>query len=116
MMIGMIVLVAILCSACSAIGSRVVTTGTAASRSSEEERHRLYAAALAASEVPLETELFKDVCRKIGIFDTYGNPNGEYADFVAAHVRWGLKDETEQFRQQISSREKAEAYLRAHLK
>ena len=78
---------------------------------SQEEKHRLYSAALAASDSPLDTALFRDACRKIGIFDTEGNPNESYMAFVQEHVQWGLKIETTQFRSEINTKERAQEYV-----
>jgi hypothetical protein len=86
-----------------------------ASDLSESERHQLYSAALAATETPLESDVFKDVCRKIGIFDPEGKPNSNYMTFVSLHVDWAMKAENELFRAQINSREKAREYLSRHL-
>ena len=80
-----------------------------------DERHRLYSAALAASESPLDTETFKDVCRTIGIFDAQGRPNDQYMTFVSQHVDWGMKSEANQFRQEINSKDKAQDYIKRHL-
>ena len=82
----------------------------------EDEKHRLYAAALAASESPLDTATFKDVCRKIGIFDEAGQPNDYYLTFVSEHINWGMKSDTEEFRQQIDTKEKARAYVSHQLR
>ncbi len=79
------------------------------------ERHRRCTAVLAASESPLDTDIFKDVCKEIGIYDADGNPNDKYMTFVAAHVDWGTKPETEQFRPEISTQEKARDYINKHL-
>jgi uncharacterized lipoprotein YehR (DUF1307 family) len=86
-----------------------------ASELSEPEKHQLYSAALAAAEAPLDSEVFKDVCRKIGIFDAAGRPNNNYMTFVSAHVGWAMKDENEPFKAQINSREKAREYISKHL-
>jgi hypothetical protein len=94
----------------SAAGAR-----TDAARLTEDEKHRLYSAALAVSESPLDTETFKEVCKKIGIFDSGGNPNDKYMVFVAAHVDWGMKPETDQFRREINTKEKARGYLNQHV-
>src|SRR3990172_10312619 len=80
-----------------------------------DEKHRLYSAALAASESPLDTDLFKDVCKKIGIFDPDGTPNDNYIAFVSEHVDWSLKSETDQFRHEIDSKDKARKYIAEHL-
>ncbi len=99
-------------SACSSYGSGPQNNTVPLS---EDERHRLYSAALAASESPLDANLFKHVCKKIGIFDAGGNPNDQYMSFVTAHVDWGMKSETDQFRQEINTKEKASAYISEHL-
>ena len=80
-----------------------------------DEKHRLYSAALAASESPLDTDTFKDVCQRIGIFDASGKPNEQYMAFVSEHVNWGMKPETEQFRQEINTQEKAREYISRYL-
>jgi hypothetical protein len=82
---------------------------------SEDEKHRLYSAALAASESPLDTDTFKDVCQTIGIFDASGKPNDQYMVFVGQHVNWGMKVETDQFRREINSKDKATEYIKEHL-
>jgi hypothetical protein len=63
------------CTSSSGTSARVGTAGL-----TEDEKHRLYAAALTASEFPLENETFKEVCRKIGIFDADGKQNDNYMD------------------------------------
>ncbi len=99
-------------SACTSSGSsaRVSTTGL-----THEEKQRLYAAAMTVSEFPLESETFKDVCRKIGIFDAQGNQNDNYMGFVTAHLEWALKTETDAFKREINTREKAREYLNKYL-
>lgn len=101
-------------SACSRGGSTAASRNPA-SLLSADEKHRLYTAALAASESPLDTDLFKDVCKKIGIFDVNGNPNDQYLKFVTEHVDWGLKAESDQFRREVKSREKARQYVASNL-
>jgi hypothetical protein len=82
---------------------------------SEDEKHRLYTAALAVSESPLDTELFSEVCKKIGIYDVKGKPTDKYMSFVQSHIDWVTRSENEQFRQEINSQEKARDYVTAHL-
>lgn len=94
---------------------KTATASRNASDLSESERHQLYSAALAATETPLESDVFKDVCRKIGIFDAEGKPNNNYMTFVSSHVDWAMKAENEPFRAQINSREKAREYLAQNL-
>lgn len=81
----------------------------------EDEKHRLYAAALAVSDSPLDSEIFKRVCRRIEIFDAGGNPNDKYIKFVSAHVDWATKPQTALFRNQIDTPEKARQYIDEHL-
>lgn len=109
-----IALIAFSLSACIQGGS-TGTSRKAVGLLSEDEKHRLYTAALAASESPLDTDLFKDVCKKIGIFDANGNPNDRYLKFVTEHVDWGLKAESDQFRREVTSREKARQYVASNL-
>jgi hypothetical protein len=98
------------CSSQSGARARVRTAGL-----TEEDRHRLYAAALEASEFPLESETFRKVCRKIGIFDDHGNQNDKYLGFVSAHLEWAMKAETDAFKREINTREKAGDYINKHL-
>jgi type II secretory pathway pseudopilin PulG len=107
-----IALIALLLSGCSGSWTRMSRNTR---HLNEDEKHRLYSAALAASDAPLDNETFKDVCRQIGIFDNDGRPNGQYMSFVSQHVIWGTTPEIEQFRQEINSREKARDYLKRHL-
>jgi len=60
--------------------------------------------------------VFKGACQSIGIFDKTGQPNDNYMVFVTRHVDWGTSPEAEDFRRQINTKEKAEAYLHEHLR
>jgi hypothetical protein len=108
------ILIGLCLSACSSIGNRSATKIDAASPLSEDEKHRLYTAALFASESPLESESFREVCRTIGIFDAGGNPNDHYLPFVSAHVDWAMKVETQQFKLEIKTKEMARDYVIKH--
>jgi len=101
----------LLISACGGAASRDLMTA----RLSEDEKHRLYAAALAASESPVDSEIFKRVCRQIEIFDATAKPNDRYMAFVSAHLDWATKAQTEEFRSQINTPEKARQYINQHL-
>ncbi len=105
------------CSFCGSSGPVTSATSTEPSAAdfSEDEKHKLYTAVLAASDSPIDTDLFKEVCKKIGIFDAGGKPNDRYISFVAAHVEWALKPETEQFRSEINTKEKANEYVNRQL-
>jgi len=81
-----------------------------ASKLATDEKHRLYATALAASDSPLDTETFRLACQKIGIFDQDGQPNDNYLAFVTEHFEWGTSEQSEEFRRQINTKEKAKAY------
>jgi len=107
------ILIGMLLSACASGAG--TATGAGAPGLTDDERHRLYAAALSAIESPLESPSFKEVCQKIGVFDAQGNQNENYMAFVQAHVEWAMNGDTEPFRTEINSREKARAYLRNHL-
>lgn len=113
--IAAIAVVVILSWACSSTGPRAVTTRTTASLLSEDEKHRLYSAALATSDSPLDNATFKDVCQKIGIFDGRGQPNDRYMVFVGAHIEWAMKIETQQFKREINTAQNARAYLNEYL-
>ena len=82
----------------------------------EDEKHRLYAAALASSDSPLDTRNFRLACQRIEIFDGEGRPNDRYMTFVGEHVEWSAQAQAEEFRQQINTREKANTYLEQHLR
>ena len=110
-----IALIALCLSACSSCGSGSAGPRNNAARFTEDEKHRLYSAALAASESPLDTDTFKDVCQRIGIFDAAGKPNDQYMAFVSQHVNWGMKSEASQFRHEINSKDKAREYIKQHL-
>jgi hypothetical protein len=107
-------LVAIFFAGCSSLSSRA-NRNAGAAHFTEDLKHRLYSAALAASESPLDNDTFKDVCRKIGIFDASGQPNDQYMAFVAAHLEWAMKPENNEFKREINTTERARAYLNKYL-
>jgi len=83
----------------------------------EDEKQRLYTAALIATGSQLQTELFQAVCQQIGIMNADGIPNENYTRFVSEdRWRWIKKPEAEQFRQAINTKEKAQAYLKQHMR
>jgi len=82
---------------------------------SDTEKHRLYAAALAASDSPLDSQTFRRTCQSIGVFDQKGQPNDSYMAFVTKHVDWSTSAQAEDFRRQINTKEKANSYLNEHL-
>ena len=109
-------LIALCLSGCSSYGSGPTTASrNDGARLTDDEKHRLYTAALAASESPLDNDVFKKVCKKIGIFDADGSPNDNYMGFVTAHLEWAMKSETEQFKLEINTKEKAREYIEKYL-
>ena len=105
--------IAILFAGCGSLAARR-DEHTGSRSFSDDQKHRLYSAALAASDSPMETRAFADVCRTIGIFDIKGKPNDQYMTFVSRHVEWANQTETEEFRREIDSKEKAQAYIEKH--
>jgi hypothetical protein len=99
----------------SACTSSAVTSARVGTSLTEEEKHRLYAAAMAASEFPLESKTFKKVCEKIGIFDAQGNQNDNYLGFITAHIEWAMKTENQPFKSEINTQEKARTYVEKYL-
>lgn len=108
-----IVAIALFFLGCASAGSTSVKKPRG--RLTEDEKHRLYSAALAASESPLDTNTFKDVCQTIGIFDDSGKPNDQYMAFVSQHVNWGTGSDASNFRREINSKDKAREYISQHL-
>ncbi len=108
-----VTLIALYVSGCGSASSNTVRNASA--RLTEDEKHRLYSAALAASESPLDNDTFKDVCRQIGIFDAHGKPNNQYMAFVSRHVNWHAQSDAQQFRNEINSKDKARDYIKKHL-
>jgi len=106
-------LIAISLAICCSCGS--VRAGRGAASLTEDEKHRLYAAALAASDTPLDAEIFRLTCRQIGIFDQEGKPNDKYLGFVSEHVKWSMSGETESFKREINTRQRANEYVIRHL-
>src|SRR6266850_2568232 len=90
-------LIALCLSGCGSYGSGPTSASrNDGSRLTDDEKHRLYTAALAASESPLDSVVFKKVCKNIGIFDADGSLNDNYLGFVTAHLEWAMKSETKQ--------------------
>jgi hypothetical protein len=114
-----VVLISISLSACSpgynSQGSAAAPGDRQLVSLSSQQKHQLYSAALAVSENPLDSDVFKSVCQKIGIFGPGGSPNEDYLPFVSAHVDWALRAETQNFKREINTREKAGSYVTQHL-
>jgi hypothetical protein len=102
--------ITVLFAGCSWLVSRA-NQNDGSRRFTDDQKHRLYSAALAASDSPMDTRAFADVCRTLGIFDSRGTPNDHYIGCVSRHVDWANRLETEEFRREIDSKEKAQAYI-----
>jgi hypothetical protein len=121
-----IVLLTAACSACG-VGSNSKATPTAASEAkndkarraaplTEDEKHRLYAAVLVATDAQLQTELYQKVCQQIGIMNSDGIPKENYTSFVSEErLQWMRKPEAAEFKREINTREKAQEYLKERL-
>jgi len=44
-----------------------------------------------------------------------GQPNDQYMAFVAAHVKWATRIDTQQFKREINTTENARVYLNKYL-
>jgi hypothetical protein len=116
-----VALAGVVLSACSlktnskAAANRDESTASSISLS-DDEKHKLYTSALAATDSPLDSELFKEVCKKIGIFNAKNEPNDRYMSFVQTHIEWAAKPEADQFRREINTQQKAQAYVTSHLR
>ena len=109
-LLGAIALSAAVCWSCGGHSSAEAST-----QLTEVEKHRLYAAALRATDSPLDSDLFMRVCREIDIYDVANKPNPRYLNFVSEHIRWSMSGENDQFQDEIKTREKALQYVQEHL-
>src|SRR5262245_59197484 len=98
-----------------ACGRNLVTGHDGSAALTEDEKHRVYPAALAVSDAPLDGDLLKSVCRKLDIFDTSTKPNQQYLKFISDHIQWSMEPDNRQFGHEISTPEKAREYIRRHL-
>ena len=115
-LVSTIAAIIVCASICSSCGTRSNTTGRAnAPQLTENEKHRLYAAALAASDSPLDSDLFKTVCQKIEIFDASGKPTQHYMSFISDHIQWSMEPANREFGHEINTPEKARQYISQHL-
>lgn len=115
------ILLTVLLTACSSSNWKTAAVASGEAKSgavslTTDEKHRLYSAALAASESPLDTINFKLACQKIGVFDQDGEANDKYMTFVSEHVEWSTSKESEEFRRQINTWEKAREYVEKQLR
>ncbi|HKC62003.1 MAG TPA: hypothetical protein VKB86_00090 [Pyrinomonadaceae bacterium] len=84
------------------------TTTTTTSTSSEDEKYRLFYSAAKIGD----TQLQKDIARKIGIIDANGAPTSYYEPFVKGATAWATRDY--QWVQQHNTEESARQWIRDH--
>ena len=85
------------------------SSSSSASSMTEDEKHRLYQAALIVGE----QELLRRVSVKIGIMEDDFTPGDNYQEFVVEQVSWALRNT--EFTSTINTTEKARAYINAHM-
>ena len=78
---------------------------TSASSMSDDDKHKLYQAAMMTGD----SELLRRVSVKLGLMEDDYTPGSEYSSFVAAHVGWAIRNGT--FIQSLDTPEKARAYV-----
>ena len=82
---------------------------SSASTLADDDKHKLYQAALMTSD----NELLRRVSVKIGIMDDDYTPGADHEKFIEEHVSWTLSNTD--FIQTINSPAKARAYIQTHL-
>lgn len=83
-------------------------TTTTTTSSSDDEKYRLFYAAAKTGD----TQLQKDIARKIGIIDANGAPTPYYKPFVEGATTWATRDY--QWVQQHNTVESAKEWIRDH--
>jgi hypothetical protein len=85
------------------------SSSSSASSMSDDDKHKLYQAALIVGE----QELLRRVSVKIGIMDDDYTPGDNYQQFVVEQVGWAIRNT--EFTNSINTQEKARAYINAHM-
>ncbi|HXC70087.1 MAG TPA: hypothetical protein VN644_08930 [Pyrinomonadaceae bacterium] len=88
--------------------SSSTNSSTTASSMTEEDKHKLYQAAVMTGD----GELARRVSVKIGLMNEDYTQGDNYNQFLAAHVAWVLRNGD--FIQTINTTEKARAYVNQH--
>ena len=83
-------------------------SSTSASSMSDDDKHRLYQAAMQTGD----QELIRRVSVKIGLMDEDYTPGAEYQKFISEHVGWVIRNT--EFIGTVNSPEKARAYVNDH--
>ncbi len=81
------------------------STSTSASSLSDEDKHKLYQAALMTGD----QELLRRVSVAIGVMDADYTPGDKYSDFVVEHAGWVIRNTD--FISSLNTPEKARAYV-----
>ena len=85
------------------------STSTSASSLSDEDKHRLYQAALMTGD----EELLRRVSVKLGLMNEDYTPGDKYEQFVTDHAGWVIRNLS--FISSINTTEKAHAYVNTNL-
>lgn len=81
----------------------------AASSMSDEDKHKLYQAAITTGD----QEILRRVSVKLGLMDEDFTPGDQYVEFVKNHAIWVFQNGD--FIREINSKEKAIAYVNEHM-
>lgn len=84
-------------------------SATPDSSASVDDKHKLYHAATASGD----SDIMIRVQRKLGLISANGVPNSEFAEFAKEHFAWALRNTD--FVQEMSTPEKARAYVEEHI-
>jgi hypothetical protein len=85
------------------------SSSSSSSSMSDDDKHKLYQAA----GVTGDAELVRRVSIKIGLMSEDYTPSSDYESFVKDHFAWAVRNA--EFIQSINSKEKAIAYVHAHI-
>jgi hypothetical protein len=85
------------------------SSSSSATSMSDDDKHKLFHAA----NVTSDTELIHKVWKKLGLTDADNVPNDNYAEFTKDHIGWVFRNTD--FLQEISTPDKARAYVDAHI-
>jgi hypothetical protein len=84
------------------------SNATSSSSMSDDDRHKLYQAALMTGD----QELIRRVSIKLGLMNQDFTPGVEYLTFVKDHFEWALRNDD--FSRSLNTKEKALAYVNEH--
>lgn len=81
------------------------SSSTSAASMSDDDKHKLYQAALMTGD----PELVRRVSVKLGLMQDDYTPGDDYQSFITAHVGWAIRNS--EFSSTINTPEKARAYV-----